>query len=134
VSASANLHRWASFAGVGAIGLAVQLGALALLTEWAGLAAPVATAMAVEVTVLHNFAWHEWWTWGDRARTMPGRWPLRLARFHAASGLVSLAGNVALTLALVEWLHAPVVIANACAVMLLGLVNFVVADRFAFEP
>jgi putative flippase GtrA len=134
VSAWDGLHRWASFAGVGAIGLAVQLGALALLTAWAGLPAPIATAMAVELTVLHNFAWHEWWTWRDRARTMPGRWPLRLARFHAASGLVSLAGNVALTLALVEWLHAPVVIANACAVMLLGLVNFVVADRFVFEP
>jgi putative flippase GtrA len=111
----------------------VQLGALALLTGWAGLPAPIATAMAVELTVLHNFAWHEWWTWRDRARTMPGRWTLRLARFHAVSGLVSLAGNVALTVALVEWLHVPVVAANACAVALLGLVNFVAADRYVFE-
>ena len=134
MTASHGLHRWASFAGVATIGLAVQLGALALLTGWAGLPAPVATAMAVELTVLHNFAWHEWWTWRDRARTMPGRWPLRLARFHAASGLVSLVGSVALTLALVEWLHAPIVFANACAVAILGLVNFVVADRFVFEP
>jgi putative flippase GtrA len=118
---------------VGAIGFAVQLGALALLTGWAGLPAPIATAVAVELTVLHNFAWHERWTWRDRARTMPGRWPLRLARFHAASGLVSLAGNVALTVALVEWLHVPVVAANACAVALLGLVNFVAADRYVFE-
>ena len=147
MSASDGPHRWASFAGVGAIGLAVQLGALALLTAWAGLPAPIATAVAVELTVLHNFAWHERWTWRDRARTMPGRWPLRLARFHAASGLVSLAGqrfhaasglvslagNVALTVALVEWLHVPVVAANACAVALLGLVNFVVADRYVFE-
>ena len=133
MSASHGFHRWASFAGVGTIGLAVQLGTITLLTGWAGLPAPVATAMAVELTVLHNFAWHEWWTWRDRARTMPGRWPLRLARFHAASGLVSLAGNVALTVALVEWLHAPVVIANAFAVGLLGLVNFVVADRLVFE-
>jgi putative flippase GtrA len=134
VSASDGPHRWASFAGVGAIGFAVQLGALALLTGWAGLPAPLATAMAVELTVLHNFVWHEWWTWRDRSRTMPGGWPVRFMRFHAASGLVSLAGNVALTLALVEWLHAPVVIANGCAVVLLGLVNFVLADRFVFEP
>ena len=134
MSASDGLPRWASFATVGAIGLAVQLGALAVLTGWAELPAPVATTIAVEVTVLHNFAWHEWWTWRDRARTTRGRWPLRCARFHAASGLVSLGGNVALTLALVEWLRAPIVIANACAVAILGLVNFVVADRFVFEP
>jgi putative flippase GtrA len=134
VSASDGPHRWASFAGVGAIGFAVQLGALALLTGWAGLPAPVATAMAVELTVLHNFVWHEWWTWRDRSRRVPRRWPVRLARFHAASGLVSLAGNVALTVALVEWLHVPVVAANTCAVALLGLVNFVAADRYVFEP
>jgi putative flippase GtrA len=126
--------RWASFAGVGAVGFAVQLGTLALLTNWVTLPVPLATAVAVELAVLHNFVCHEWWTWRDRARGRRGRWPLRLARFHAASGLVSLAGNVVLTVGMVEWLHAPALAANACAVMLLGLVNFVAADRYVFEP
>ena len=59
--------------------------------------------------MLHNFVWHERWTWRDRAGGGPARLLGRLARFHAGAGIVSLAGNVAITVALVEWLHVPVV-------------------------
>ena len=134
IAPDARASRWASFAGVGAVGFAVQLGTLTLLTAWAGLPVALATALAVELTVLHNFAWHERWTWRDRAQRAPARLAVRLARFHAATGLVSLAGNVAITVVLVEWLELPVVVASTCAVGLLGIVNFVVADRYVFQP
>ena len=78
--------------------MGVQLTALALLTH-AGWPVLLATALAVEAAVLHNFVWHERWTWSDR----PVRGPQRLARlgqFHLANGAVSLGGNVVVMFAL----------------------------------
>ena len=61
------LRRWLAFNGVGAIGVAVQLAVLAVLVRGAGLHTLIATAIAVEAAILHNFLWHERWTWADRA-------------------------------------------------------------------
>jgi putative flippase GtrA len=110
----------------------VQLAALWLLTAGAGLATVPAAAIAAEAAVLHNFVWHERWTWRDRAGGGPSGVLGRLARFHAAGGIVSITGNVALTVLFVHWLQMPVVLATACAVGLLGMLNFQLADRWVF--
>jgi putative flippase GtrA len=86
----------------------------------------------VEAAVLHNFVWHERWTWRDRGGGGPVRVLRRLARFHAGGGVVSLTGNVALTVLLVHWMQVPAVLATACAVGLLGVFNFQLADRWVF--
>lgn len=126
--------RWASFAGVGVIGFGVQLAVLAILIHAGGLPAAPAAALAVEAAVLHNFAWHERWTWRDRAGGGPVSVLRRLVRFHAGAGFVSLVGNVVITVTLAEWLHLPVVVANTCAVAVLSVLNFQLADRYVFHP
>jgi dolichol-phosphate mannosyltransferase len=125
-------RRWASFAGVGVMGFGVQVAVLWLLTAGAGLATAAATAIAVEAAVLHNFVWHERWTWRDRARGGRASVLRRMARFHAGAGIVSLVGNVAITVALVEWLHVPAAVANTCAAGVLTVLNFRLADRWVF--
>jgi putative flippase GtrA len=125
--------RWLAFAGVGAVGFGVQLAAIALLTQAWRMPAAVAAAVAVEIAVLHNFAWHERWTWCDRADVRPAGALLRLVRFHASAGLVSLVGNVAMTVVAVEWLHLPIIPANTCAVVALSAANFLLADRYVFR-
>ena len=99
--------RWVTFAGVGAIGFVVQLAAIAWLTQAWRMPTALATGVAVEIAVLHNFTWHEGWTWRDRADVHPARVVVRLARFHASAGIVSLVVNVAITVVAVEWLHLP---------------------------
>jgi len=49
------LIRWLKFNAVGALGVGVQLGTLAALTNGVGLDYLAATALAVEAAVLHNF-------------------------------------------------------------------------------
>jgi dolichol-phosphate mannosyltransferase len=115
------------------MGFAVQLGMLGFLTAAAGIATAPAAAVAVETAVLHNFVWHERWTWRDRGGGPAARTFLRFVRFHAGAGIVSLAGNVAITILLAEWLHVPVVLANACAVVMLSVLNFQLADRWVFR-
>src|ERR1035438_3026162 len=57
------LHRWWRFNLVGIGGFALQLGMLWVLARLFGVHYLIATALAVEIAVLHNFAWHEAWTW-----------------------------------------------------------------------
>jgi putative flippase GtrA len=125
--------RVSAFLAVGALGFVVQLGTLFLLTSvWAWPYA-AATLVAVEAAVLHNFAWHERWTWHDRFPSRDGL-ASRLARFHVGTGLTSLAGNLVVTTMMVELLGMPPLLANACAVGVTSVANFLVADRWVFGP
>jgi putative flippase GtrA len=123
--------RFARFNAVGAIGFAVQLASLAALLK-AGVPYLLATAVAVELSVLNNFLWHERWTWRDRPCSGRARL-LRFGRFHALNGLVSLGGNVAITWAMVAGLEVTPVAANVVAVLACGLVNFAGSDRVVFR-
>lgn len=125
---SSSVRRWVAFNAVGSLGIAVQLCALALLLR-ADLALPVATLLAVEAAILHNFAWHERFTWKDVVK--PGSVAQRLWRFHALNGLVSLLGNVAITSVLANAGVHPV-LANGVAIALCSTVNFFAADRLVF--
>jgi putative flippase GtrA len=104
---------------------------MACLTR-AGVHYGVAAAVGVEAAILQNFVWHECWTWRDRGNARENR-VLRLIRFNVATGPISIIGNVLVTMALVETLHCPALVANALAVVVLSVVNFNVADRFVFR-
>jgi putative flippase GtrA len=125
------MPRWVAFNLVGVIGFAVQMGALGLLLH---LDVPylVATALAVEAAVLHNFLWHERWTWRDRPAAGCLR-TRRLLHFHLLNGLVSIVGNVALVWALVSGIHLAPLLANAIAVVVLSVVNYRSGDRMVFK-
>jgi putative flippase GtrA len=120
------------FNAVGAIGIAVQLGALSVLRDVAGFGYLPATAIAVEIAVLHNFFWHERWTWSDVTAGHSGGLPRRLIRFHISTGLISVAGNLLLMSALVGGLGINYVCANFAAIAVCCLLNFAAGDRFVF--
>ena len=102
--------RFWRFNGVGVAGFVVQLGVLTVLLG-AGLHYLAATAIAVETAVVHNFMWHELWTWNDRPAAGRARLD-RLWRFHALNGIVSLVGNLLLMRLLVGSLGMPTIPAN----------------------
>jgi putative flippase GtrA len=123
--------RYLRFNAVGVAGFVVQLAVVAALTAGAGAPAVAATAAAVEAALLHNFFWHERWTWRDRPARGGAR-IARLARFHLANGAVSMAGNV-----LIVWLltrtGADAVWANAAAVVVCSAINFAAGERLVFR-
>ena len=128
------LARWARFAVVGLLGLGVQVGTILLLTQVAGVHYAVATFIAIAGTIVHNFLWHERWTWVDRPPRSPGQRRARLGRFTALSALVAIAGGVALTAAYVELLGLPVAVANVIAVATVTGANFLAAHHLVFRP
>jgi putative flippase GtrA len=144
------VSRAARFVSVGAGGFAVQGLTLYALTA-AGLPYPVATALAVEAAIVHNFLWHERWTWADRhpreaglkacSHEGPGeagsransheRWA-RFLRFNGATAVISIAGNVALMGLFVGGFRLPLLPANLLAVLTLSALNYLSADRLVF--
>ena len=121
------------FYAVGAAGVVVQLAALALFKSGLGFSVLASTACAVEAAVLHNFVWHERWTWRDRGLS-PSGWPGRLLRFHLSNGLLSIAANLALMAVFYEWLRMPYLAANLISIGICSLLNYLAADRLVFRP
>jgi putative flippase GtrA len=132
VNPAVGLRRWLKFNAVGAIGIGVQLAALAVLKGLLRLPYLTATALAVEAAVLHNFVWHERWTWKDR-RQAGGHMLSRLVRFHLGNGLVSIAVNLVSMRLLVGRFHMQYLIANVLAIAAGSLANFFVADLLVFR-
>lgn len=124
------LARWCRFNLVGLVGVVVQLTVLAACNRMAPGHYLVATVVAVEVTLLHNFVWHTVYTWRGRV----GRAALvpPLVRFHLSNGMVSLVGNLALMRVLVQNAHLPVLAANGVAIVCCSLVNFTLGENWVF--
>jgi putative flippase GtrA len=133
-----TLLRWFKFNFVGGIGIGVQFAALFLLRSVLNFDYLVATAIAVEAAVVHNFVWHEQFTWVDRVN--PNRIQLqwrrslpRLLRFNLTTGVVSILGNLALMKVMVGQGHMNYLLANAIAIVLCSLANFLVSEEWVFE-
>ena len=129
---SGTFRVWLKFNAVGLIGIGVQLLALAVLKSGFELDYRLATVIAVEIAVLHNFAWHERWTWIERTKHAAGM-PGRLVRFHLTNGLISIAGNLVLTWLFVSQVHLHYFLANLIAIGTCSIVNFFASDRLVFR-
>ena len=125
--------RFGRFNLVGLLGSVLQLLLFYLSVKHLGLSAVKATPIAVELTLIHNFLWHEWFTW---------RYPrpigfceriVRLLMFHVGNGFTSLAGNTLLTHFLMEKLRVPALMSALAAIVICAPLNFVLADRWIFK-
>lgn len=122
--------RWAHFNLVGVAGFAVQMLTLAAVTRWLGVGTGFAVPMAVLMAVTHNFFWHERVTWPGQLREGRLR---RWLSFNLSNGLISVVTNVAVTTVIVAATGAPLLVANAAAVLMASALNFVVSDRYIFN-
>lgn len=138
--APSTLLRWCKFNLVGGIGIFVQFAALFLLKSILHVHYLAATAIAVEAAVVHNFVWHERFTWADR--TKPDQTQLdqtnrvrlrRLLRFHLSNGAVSIFGSLALMKVMVGWGHMHYLVGNAIAIAVCSLANFLVSEMWVFR-
>ena len=125
----AILRRWVKFSAVGITGIIVQMAALAFLMRVVGLQYLVATVLAVEISVLHNFLWHRKWTWADRRQSSI---MAMLLRFNLTTGAFSIIGNSVFMFILVGGAKMNAYAANLTTIALCSLINFLLSDRFVF--
>lgn len=127
------LRRWLAFGSVGILGFGVQFSALLVLTGWFEINYLLATAVAVELAILHNFLWHQRWTWSDRGSLSARHILDRLVRFNAGAVATSMVGNLSLMWVFVSLLDIHYAVASIVPVLLLSMVNFLWCDRLVFR-
>jgi putative flippase GtrA len=132
--------RWLKFNAVGAMGIIVQFACFSLLFSQLRINYMTASALAVEAAVLHNFVWHQRFTWKERATLVPARSgglrreiAMRLLRFHAGNGLVSILGNLALMRALVGGMRLDHYLATGISIATCSLLNFAMSEWFVYR-
>ena len=126
------MRRLLKFHMVGAVGIGVQLCFLFLFKTLLHMNYLLATGLAVECAVVHNFLWHEHYTWADRRGSRAGVLR-RLIRFNLSTGLISIVGNLVLMRLLVGSLHLQYMVANLLTIGACSLANFFATDRMVFQ-
>jgi putative flippase GtrA len=124
--------RLLKFSLVGAIGIGVQLSALAALSAVRIPYLP-ATALAVESAVIHNFLWHRHFTWADRSQSGLHDFLQSLLRFQVSNGLISLVSNLVLMRMLVGHFGLPMLPSNMLTIGLCFAANFMASDQWVFR-
>ncbi len=124
-----TLVRWLKFNVVGGIGIVVQLLFLGLFKSILQMNYLIATALAVEAAVIHNFVWHERFTWVDRCTQHVAT---RFLKFNLTTGALSILGNLALMRLGVGTFGLNYLTANVLAIAICSMANFLVSDRFVF--
>ncbi len=121
---------WLRFCVVGVLGSVVQTVALYLGRDVAGLHYLVATVLAVEVTLAHNFVWHEHWTWKTAGQPY---WGTRAWKYQLGTGTVALLANLFAMRVLVGVFGLPTLVATPLAIVGSGGINFVIGQFLVFK-
>jgi dolichol-phosphate mannosyltransferase len=88
---SAAWREWTKvikFCIVGFTGIFVNMGVLYVLKEFVAFPLMVSSFFAIELSIINNFVWNDWWTFNQKNNKVGGL--IRLFRFH----MVSIAGLV----------------------------------------
>jgi dolichol-phosphate mannosyltransferase len=116
------------------MGAALQILLIFFLREFFQLNYLVATLIAVQCSLIHNFFWHQRWTWKNSVSTGRREAFQRFLRFNSTSGTISMMGNLGFTSILVQAVHLPYLVCNILAIGGCNILNFLLANNFAFQP
>ena len=124
-----SIH-WLKFNAVGGMGIGVQLIVLTVLKAGLHVDYLLATAFSVEAAVIHNFVWHERFTWVERQSKNV---TVRFIKFNLTAGSFSILGNVLLMALFVDLARMNYLLANLASIAVCSICNFAVSDRFVFQ-
>ena len=93
---SKRLEEFIKFGIVGGSGVIVNMGLLYILTRFFSLRLEIASAIAIEVSILSNFFLNNLWTFKKRNTNVPF-WS-RLLRYHLVTGLAGIVNYLVLLL------------------------------------
>ncbi|MDE1156238.1 MAG: GtrA family protein [Acidobacteriaceae bacterium] len=115
------------FLAVGLLGFSLQIVLLEILHRYLHWNDLLATAIALEATLLHNFYWHRRFTWKSN-----GPLPVQLYRFHLTNGLFAFTANLLLISWWTRLFHMPIVLATTLSAMLCSSANFAFCQLWTF--
>ena len=122
--------KFCKYVVVGGIAFLINVSALFLLTEYAGLYYVVSSALAFLAAFAANFLLQRIWTFSNRSRTHLRRHALQFFALQVISNLLL---NAALLYLLVEYLHLWYILAQILVSLSMAVITFFVSQRFIFR-
>ena len=127
-STRTRFTRFCKFLVVGGLGTLVNTGALVILYHQLHLALVVASALATELAIGHNFLWNNYWTFGRAGLSLH-----RFAKFNASS-----LGGQCITIVtlwtLVGFVGVNYIAANLVGIGLALVWNFTISVHWTWAP
>ncbi len=117
------------FASVGALGTLVNLGTLALLRYVVGIHHYIASAVAIEVSVIHNFTLNDLWTFRE---SRVGNPLMRLLKFHLTS-LTAILIQYVTSVITYTYLIRESIVAQLIGILLGYVVNYLASRTFVWR-
>jgi len=113
------------FAAVGCSGIVVNMGLLWILTRFFGIYYLVSSIIAIEVSILNNFAWNDRWTFGRDTGHLHRSLAKRIGLFHAVS-VGGAAINWLILLALTQFAGVFYLVSNLAGILAGFVWNYLV--------
>ncbi|MDD5094009.1 MAG: glycosyltransferase family 2 protein [Dehalococcoidia bacterium] len=124
IRSEGELRRFIMYCAVGLSGVVVNLGILALLTEGFGMFYAFSNAIAVEASIINNFAWNEHWTFRDRQTSAYRSVLARMAKFNLVC-MVGFGINEGILIFFTEVTGVYYIFSAVLGIMAVTLFNFV---------
>jgi dolichol-phosphate mannosyltransferase len=118
---SKRLEELIKFGIVGGSGVLVNMGLLYILTRFLSIRLEIASALAIEVSILSNFFLNNLWTFKKRETHVPF-WS-RLLRYHLVTGLAGIVNYLVLLL-LVHALGWNDMLSNLIGIAIGTIINY----------
>ena len=118
---SKRLEELIKFGIVGGSGIVVNMGLLFVLTRFLSLRLEIASAIAIEVSILSNFFLNNLWTFKKRNTHVPF-WS-RLLRYHLVTGLAGIVNYLVLLL-LVKTFGMHDMLSNLIGIVIGTFINY----------
>ena len=125
--------RFLKFSIVGGSGVIVNMGMLYFLTEFADFYYLVSSLIAIEVSILCNFALNDLWTWGDRKRQTQRPYLERMARYNLSAAVSGFLGNFVIMTILTEAAGLQYLLSNFVGIGVGILLNYFLNDRWTYK-
>jgi putative flippase GtrA len=125
--------KWMRYNAIGVMGVGVQLSVLVALRKFFDFNPFVATFFAIQCALIHNFLWHQRWTW--RSNRSGGKKAAfrRFLRFTTSSGTISTVGTLGFTALLLHAMNLPYIVCNLMAIGACNIANFLFSHTFVFQ-
>ena len=128
-----RIARMLRFAVVGLSGVVVNQGLLMLLHGKLEMPLWIASAIAIETSVVSNFFLNNQWTWRYDHQRSARSWIRKALQYHVAVGISALVGNLLLLVLLVSLLGLDYRIANLIGIAAASLLNFAASELWVFR-
>ncbi len=131
-AAPSPVRTFAKFAAVGFSGVVINYGIFRFLTGSYNMQYLAAAAIAIEISLLCNFLFNNFWTWRHRPMKGLRDFALRCLKYHVIAGLSGFAGNWGLLYVLVSMGGMQKDIAYFIGIAAGMLINFVLNNKWTF--